>query len=556
MRSALDRVHNAAADDFTASTGSATAAPAPLSHPPRSRWETGRGATLVCFALLALGLANLIGGLALGVGATPSTRVMLEAIHANFAPFGYAMILCASAALARARRGPLATAGALCGVALGGLTAAGLLGVCYQMARGAAIEPLHYLHGIYFNLAWPALHLAGLSACAQAVSRRPWTGAAVTAILFAGTNLAFDHPLLAFGAPVSPWSNMNGYGPHFAPHLVVGIFWTAALTALLMVIECVRRKRVARHSLSAIWVAAVVCLLAGAWTVRNTAPNPPAATAPPAPGPQPAYTRLDLEVDFDTRQHRIRSRGAAVVANHHDAAIPALRFAFAEDVTVHRLRLTGERMETSHPHHQSYRLNRPLAPKETLKITFDIERAEHPFDRRQRILANGASASLAELVPPLGTHANAPVALRVRVGTGLEQIAVAPGRLTGEWAENGRRFFAYEADARTSLRERVCSGGYATSRAVRRGVAVHVHHHPAHSWRVPSLFRLVDRQLSRVPSNGDYSHRVLHLVETPEYRPVAQPPSLLALGWRDQKLRRDVVHSPHSVVLYSESARW
>ena len=159
-------------------------------------------------------------------------------------------------------------------------------------------------------------------------------------------------------------------------------------------------------------------------------------------------------------------------------------------------------------------------------------------------------------VPPLGTHANAPVALRVRVGTGLEQIAVAPGRLTGEWAENGRRFFAYEADARTSLRERVCSGRYATSSAVRRGVAVHVHHHPAHSWRVPSLFRLVDRQLSRVPSNGDYPHRVLHLVETPEYRPVAQPPSLLALGWRDAKLRRDVTHSPHSVVLYSESARW
>ena len=527
-----------------------------LSHPPRSRWATGRGATLACVALLALGLANLLGGLALGAGAAPSTRVMLEAIHANFAPFGYAMILCASAALARARRGPFATAGALCGVALGGLTAAGLLGVCYQAARGAAIEPLHYLHGLYFNLAWPALHLAGLSAGAQAVSRRPWTGAAVTAALFGGANLAFGHPLLAFGAPVSPWSNMNGYGPHFAPHLVVGIFWTAALAALLMVIECVRRKRVAGHSLSAIWVAAVVCLLAAAWTVRNTPPSPPATPHPPAPGPQPAYTRLDLQVAFDTGHHRIRSRGAAVLANHGDVAIPALRFAFDEGATVHRLRLTGEKVETNHPHHQSYRLNRPLAPKETLKVTFDIERAEHPFDRRQRILANGASAALAELIPPLALDTNPPVALRVRVATSLEQVAVAPGRLAGQWAENGRRFFAYEADAPTSLRERVCSGRYATSHAVRQGVAIHIHHHPAHTGRVPGLMRRAERQISRAVADGRYPHRVLHLVEAPEYRPVARPPSLLAFGWRDEGPRFDVADPPHSVVLFSESPHW
>ena len=554
-RSALDRVHNAAADDFTASTDSATAAPAPLSHPLGSRWATGRGATLANFALLALGLANLLGGLALGAGVAPSTRVILEAIHANFAPFGYAMILCASAALARAHRGPLATAGALCGVALGGLTAAGLLGVCYQAVRGAAIEPLHYLHGIYFNLAWPALHLAGLSACAQAVSRRPWAGAAITAILFGGANLAFDHPLLAFGAPVSPWSNMNGYGPHFAPHLVAGIFWTAALAALLLVIECVRRKRT-RHLLPGIWVASVVCLLAGAWIMRNTAPTTPATTHSPAHGRHVAYTRLDLQVDIDGRRHRIRSRGAAVLANHGDVAIPALRFAFDEGATVHRLRLTGERKETSHPHHQSYRLNRPLAPKETLKVTFDIERAEHPFDRRQRILANGASAALAELIPPLALDTNPPVALRVRVATSLEQVAVAPGRLTGEWAENGRRFFAYEADAPTSLRERVCSGRYATTRAARQGVAIHIHHHPAHAWRVPRLMRLAEGQLSRAAADGGYPHRVLHLVEAAEYRPIARPPSLLAFGWRDEGPRFNVAHPPHSVAPYSESPHW
>ncbi len=512
------------------------------------------GSTLVCLGLLALGLANLLGGIALGAGDAPSTRIMLEAIHANFAPFGYATILCASAALAQLRRGLFATAGALCVVALAGLTAAGLLCLCYQALRGAVIEPTHYLHGIYFNLAWPALHLATLSACAQALSRRPWMAAVATAALFAGTNLAFNHPLLAFGAPVSPWSNMNGYGPHFAPHLVAGIFWTAALIALLLAIECLRGKRLARHSLPGIWVATVICLLAGAWTLRNTAPEKPPTPHPPVPGPHPAYTRLDLEVDIDPRLHRIRSRGAAVLANHHDAAIPVLRFAFDERVTVHRLRLTGDRTETSPPHHRSYRLNRPLAPKETLKITFDIERTEHPFDPRQQILANGASAALTDLIPPLDAAINPPVALRVRIATSLEQIAIAPGRLTGEWAENGRRFFAYQTEAPIRLQARVCSGRYATTRTVRQGVAIHIHHHPAHAWRVPSLVRLADKDLSRTLAATGYPHRVLHLAETPEYRPIAHPPSLLAFRWRGAAApcRPDVAHPRHSVLLYSE----
>ena len=511
-----------------------------------------RGAMLMCFGLLALGLANLLGGLALGAGDAPSTRIMLEAIHANFAPFGYAMILCASAALARMRRGLFATAGTLCAIALGGLTAAGLLCVCYQAIRGAVIEPIHYLHGLYFNLAWPALHLAALSACAQTISRRPWMAVAATATLFAGTNLAFDHPLLAFGAPVSPWSNMNGYGPHFAPHLVAGIFWTAALIVLLLAIECLHNKRLARHSLPGIWVATVICLLAGAWTLRNTAPNKPATPHPPAPGPHPTYTRLDLEIDIDAQQHRIRSRGAAVLANHHDAAIPVLRFVFDKRVTVHRLRLTGERTETNPPYRHSYRLNRPLAPKETLKITFDIERADHPFDPRQQILANGASAALADLIPPLGAATNPPVALRVRIATSLEQIAIAPGRRTGEWAENGRRLFAYQTEAPIPLRAHIYSGRYATARTVRQDVAIHIHHHPAHAWRLPSLVRLAENQLSGALAGGGYAHRILHMVETPDYRPIARPPSLLALGWRDATSTMNVPPPPSGVWAYSE----
>ena len=531
---ASHRAHNAATGDSTASAHSAT--------------TTG-----ACLALLALGLANLLGGLALGAGPAASTRTMLEAVHANFGPFGWAMLLCAGAAVGRPARGPFAAAGALCGVALGGLTIAGLLCVCYQAARGAVIEPALYLHGLYFNLAWPALHLAGLGACAQTVVRRPWLGVAIAAALHFGLNVAFDHPLLAFGAPVSPWSEMNGYGPFLWPHLIAGIYWTAWTALLLIGAECWHRRRASRNLVVAAWVAAVLCALSGAWTVHNTPPEPTPARPTLATGAQPTYTRLDLHVEFEPGRHRIRSRGAAVVANQHNAAIPVLRFAFDPGVTVHRLRLTGERLENSHPRHRTYRLNRPLAPKETLKITFDLERADHPFDHRQRIFANGASAALADLVPPLGAAAHSAVALRVRVGTSLDQIAVAPGHPTDRWSENGRRFFAFEANAPVPLLARMRSGRYAIARAAWRGVAINVYHHPAHARRVPSVVRLAQRALSAWAADGAYSHNWLHLVEAPDYRTIARPPSLLTLGWRSPNMPTDVAPPPRPVVAYSES---
>lgn len=532
--SASHRRRNAAAEDSTASTRAATT-----------------GATAACVALLALGVANLVGGLALGAGDTASTRAMLEAIHANFTPFGWAMLVCASAALAPPGRGPFAAAGALCVVALGGLTVAGLVCVCYQAARGAAIDPTLYLHGLYFNLGWPALHLAALGACVQTVLRRPWLAAAITAASHLALNVAFDHSLLAFGAPVSPWSAMNGYGPYFWPHVVAGVFWSAWSALLLIGAKCWHRKRTSHDALAAAWVAVVVCGLSCAWTVRNAPPEPAPATPTRAAQAQPTYTRLDLEVEFEAHRQRIRSRGTAVVVNQHDVAIPVLRFAFDSGVTLHHLRLTGEPVAVGHPRHRSYRLNRPLAPKETLKITFDLERFHHPFDRGQRV--NGASAALADLIPSLGPVGEATVALRVQVGTSLHHTAVAPGRQTGEWSENGQRLFAFAADAPVRLSARVHSGRYATARTAWEGVAITVYHHPAHAGRVPGMVRLAERTLARWMADGTYPHRWLHLVEAPDYRPVAQPPSLLACGWRRASAAAaDVPRLPTGVWVYSE----
>ena len=520
---------------------------------PRERFTV-----LLCFALLAFGLGNLLAGLVLGTGEVASTRLVLEATHANFAPFGWALIVCASVVTGRADWKPLASAGVLCGVAFGALTVAGLLGVGFQTVQGGVIEPGLYLHGLYFNLGWPALHLAGMAACMQGAARRRWLAAAILGAGYLGLNVVFDHPLLAPGTLVIPWSQMNGYGPFLGPHLAVGVFWTAVTALALLGVSAWRRKRVEQGRAAAAWIAVVTAALCAAWHLQQAPPDPPAIAEGAAHGPQPTYTRLDLVVDMDVAAHRLRSRGTAVVVNPHDRAIPVLHFGFHPAAAIRQLRLTGTRLQTPSPHCQSYRLNRPLAPKETLKITFDIARTEHRFDPRQQLLANGASVRLADLVPLPGCHRTALDAatatrLRLRVGTSLDQIAIAPGRLTGQWRENGRGFFAYEADAPVPLAATVYSGRYATARTMRGDVAIHVYHHPAHAWRVPAMLAHAERALAGWRAAGGYPYRWLHVVETPDYRPVARPPSFLAFGWRTAaSASADVPPARTGVLRYSE----
>ena len=518
---------------------------------PRQRFPV-----FLCLAFLALGLGNLLAGLALGAGEVASTRLVLEATHANFAPFGWALIVCASVAARRPDWKPIASAGVLCGVAFGALTVAGLLGVGFQTVQGGVIEPGLYLHGLYFNLGWPALHLAGMAACVQGAARRPWLGAAILGAGYLGLNVVFDQPLLAPATLVSPWSQMNGYGPFLGPHLAAGVFWTAVTVLLLLGVSAWRRRRVEQGSAAAAWIALVAAVLCAAWHLYQAPPDPPAIAEGAAQGPQPAYTRLDLVVDMDGAAHRLRSRGTAVVVNPHGRAIPVLHFGSHPAAAIRRLQLTGTRLQTPHPHCHSYRLNRPLAPKETLKITFDIAYAEHRFNPRQQLLANGASARLGDLVPAPGcdrTDLDAATAtrLRIRVGTGLDQVAIAPGRLSGQWSENGRAFFAYEADAPVPLAATVHSGRYATARAMWGDVAIHVYHHPAHAWRVPAILAHAERALADWPT-GDYPYRWLQLVETPDYRPVARPPSLFAFGWRAASAYAAVPPAPTGVLRYSE----
>lgn len=498
-----------------------------------------------CQVLVAAGLFNLACGLVFGLGDTiPTTRVLLDVIYANFAMAAWALAIYAGGATG-ALSGPqlAAKATAVVVAVLAAFLLAGSIAVAYQLVRGQTdIEWAVYGHGLVFNLGWNACHLAILAVCFHRAVARCWIAATATCVAYITTNLAFDHDLLRFGAPIDPWSDIGGYGTSLGPHVALGIYWTGLCFALLAGVHLLGttsfeelRRRLTPAVAAYGWGGIVISLVSAAWILSRPPTVVVNGVAPAVL--QPVYSRLDLNVEIHPEDGWVRSRGSTILVNPHDVPIADLHFAPPPQLTVESMSLTGELL-TPMPGNsiRSYRLNRPLEPQETLKVDFDFKSL--PGITFPGVVPNGTVLRTADVLPSLGSTDPAtffatapPAAFRVRLGTSLDQVVVAPGLLAREWKENGSRYFEYQAP--TPIRPSVTfhSGRFALARDLSGDVPIEVYHHPGHASAAAAILEHGRARLEALPGAG-FPHRQLRIVEVPDWRHAVRPPGLLGFHWR------------------------
>ena len=142
--------------------------------------------------------------------------------------------------------------------------------------------------------------------------------------------------------------------------------------------------------------------------------------------------------------------------------------------------------------------------------------------RRERGL-HGEPTTLPELdradSAGAGARPNAAwLTLDATISTDEDQTALAPGRLTRTWTENGRRFYRYLSDGPITPVYAFVSGRYAVRRAVQDGVELSVWHHPAHARNVDTMLVAARRSLELFGRRyGAYPHRELRIVEVPSW---------------------------------------
>lgn len=485
------------------------------------------------------------------------------------------------------------------------LTVTMLVGIAMQTAAGYYhYELLQYIKELYVVTFPQVMGFALLALFVQTMVSNKFVGHGIVIGIFVLVpilfNFGWENTLYLPGAiPAYTYSDMNGYG-HFVSALFWAITYWLSIFAFLGVVSIAFARRGAEDSLAArvkparqrgrtlVPAAAVllfVAIGAGAWYYYNAHVLNEYLTAKDRRDiragyeraykqyervAQPKVTAVDATVNIYPERRSFDGTGRYTLQNKS-----------AQPIT--RIHCTDEQQSVSNvrfdrPFHlvsrarrdlySIYALEQPLAPGDTLTLTFSVshttrgfrdgnEPAEFAYNgtffdvgyfpqvgydptfeiddpRRRREEHLGPLVEMAARGDSIHSRINlfTPnsdwITYHTIVSTSDDQIAIAPGYLQRQWERNGRRYFEYSMGS-THIQDffAYLSGRYATRTEVYHGpkgpVNLEVYYDPAHTYDINNMLAAARAGLDYDQQQfSPYQFTQYRIIEFPRYRGFAQ----------------------------------
>jgi ABC-2 type transport system permease protein len=490
---------------------------------------------------------------------------------------------------------------ALCTVELLLLTATMICGIIMQTVGGYYHYDLpQYFKELYLIVFAQVVGYALLAMFVQTVVSNKFIGHAIVIGLFFSNGIMFRYGIentLVLPGQAAPYtySDMDGYG-HFVPALLWSLVYWTAIFAVLGVISIAlalrgaetgwgARLKQAKQRLPRL-VPALVLLMgvavgSGWWYYHNSHVLNEFLTAKQRRDiqakyekdfkkyqtmPQPKIIAVDANVDLDPDHRSFSGTGHFVLQNKTAAAIQQIYLSDSEH-SVSNVRF-GKPFHlvstTARDLYSIYQLETPLAPGETLDMTFDVGYQTHGFrdggekpqmayngmffdsgyfpfigydegvelsdPRRRREEGLGPVPDLPQRGDPLGSRTNLFtldsdwISYKTTVSTPDDQIALAPGYLQREWHANGRHYYTYDmGDVKILDFFAYVSGRYAVKSENYKGVKLEVYYTPAHMFDVDDILAGAKAGLDYYQANySPYQFKQFRVLEFPRYREFAQ----------------------------------
>ncbi len=504
-------------------------------------------------------------------------------------------------------------------------------------------EMFQYVQELFFITLPQVLGLAVLAMFVQTMVSNKFIGHGIVIgllvlnpILF---NWGFENSLyLPGGSPAYTYSDMNGYG-----HFVAALFWSitywSALFALLGLVSIAFARRGAESSLRSrsrlAWQraprlipAATVCLLvalgSGLWYFYNAHIRNEYLTAKDRRKiqadyernfkqyrylPQPKITAVDCNVDIDPPHRSFAGSGRYTLQNKTGQPIPEIHISDSEnsvtDVSFDRaFHLVSRAPRDAY---SIYHLEQPLAPGDTLIMTFHVSHLSHGFrdgnekpefayngtffdagyfpflgynhdgeitdPRRRREFKLPVLEEMAERGDPRESRVNLFIGdsdwitYHAVVSTSLDQIALSPGYLQKEWQQNGRRYFEYSMGAThildffnfVSARYKVRKEQYT---GIGGPVSLEVYYDPAHTYDIDDMIASSRAGLDYDQAHfSPYQFSQYRIMEFPRYRGFAQSfpntvPFSESIGFIGRMAHKDDVDLSYFVTAHELGHQW
>jgi ABC-2 type transport system permease protein len=478
---------------------------------------------------------------------------------------------------------------------------------CFQLAfltGGILLQVLHGYHhfelGLYARILGlnfiDHVLLAAFAMTVHVLVNHKYIGhvVALLATIFNKAALYGVHHLLIYNSgPERIYSEMNGFGSVLETYAWFKLYWAAwaLLFAVVVMLFWVRgpelgiRQRFATARarftgriarVAALAIASIVIL--GGFIFYNTNVlndylPPQDAGRPQAEYerryarykdlPQPVITAADLRLEIYPDEYAVDMRGSYTLVNQTGVPIESVHVETPNGRDYQVRSMTFDRtakatvVDPAHGY-RIFALARPLAPKESLRFSFDLAlrprgfphgglhksvvRNGSYFDRRllpfigyqpgfevsgdvarkrfglppRALMPDARDAGAKRYWSPFRDGDRIPV--ETIVGTAADQTVVVPGVLRRSWTENGRRYFHYGTRFPETFGTSVFSAKYAVHEGRWNDVALQIFHYPPHRYNLDRMIAGMKASLDYYTAEfGPYPYRELRVVEIPPY---------------------------------------
>ncbi len=606
----------------------------------------------------ALALSNgYFAGRVADVDVWPVTYLMLQAVEGGAALFFYIVAALYAAELIWRERDVhfdgihdalpmregvdwLSKLAAISFVELVLLTVTMFCGIFMQTIAGYYhYELLQYFKELYIVVFPQVIIFALFALFVQTVVRNKFIGHGIAIGVFVLVpilfNFGWENTLYLFGnTPPYTYSDMNGYG-HFVPALFWSITYWLAISAILGVISIAFTRRgaddawPARRRLAAARLPQLVPALAifvfiavgsGVWYyynahVLNEYLNAKQRRAIQANYErsfkkyenlaQPKITAVDARIDIDPSQRSFSGTGRFTLQNK--TAQPISQIHITDTMQ------SVSNIQFDRPFHlvssaarnlySIYDLDHPLAPGDTLQMTFNVGYKSHGFrdgNERAELAYNGTFFDSGyfpsvgylqafelddprrrreehlgplEEMAPRGDPAQSLynvffkqsdwVTYHTIVSTSPDQIAIAPGYLKRAWQQDGRNFFEYDMESTNILDFfAYISARYDVRRDQYKGTKLEVYYTPGHEYDIDDMLASSKAGLDYYQQHySPYQFGQFRIMEFPRYRTFAQSfpntvPYSESIGFISRMVKKNDIDFTYFVTAHELGHQW
>jgi ABC-type transport system involved in multi-copper enzyme maturation permease subunit len=379
--------------------------------------------------------------------------------------------------------------------------------------------------------------------------------------------------MIGFGPSISPWMWYKAYWAGIVVLLCVAavLFWVRGREQGFKARIAIARERLSAGSIGiAIAMVALIIGTSGFIVYNTTVLNPDVSLDARLDArakyektygkfanlPQPRLNGISIRAELYPKDHEAVVHTMYTLVNHTTSPISAIHFLPDNEVETSEATFDRPAKATVNDktlYYSIYELSSPLLPGDSVRVSFDVRFKPKGFTNDgvdASVVANGTYFEGLDWLPDIGyqrekelgtkvdrmQHGLGPreeipslddpaaryrgsahrIAFDATIATDLDQTAVAPGELRRTWAENGRRYFHYVADAPIRNDFAIYSARYAVATAKWNDVQIQIVHHPGHTTNVDRMIASARASLDYFTKNfGPYPYKELRFVEQP-----------------------------------------